>query len=156
MKNKETVLGHIVLPPEVELQPTYNIHPILLDGAFQLASELMDKQDEQQVHLLYSVEGYQIFRPAEREIWVQLEKVDNNSSELHSSSMKCWNEKGHLVAIIKGLHVKAATEKQLGKGIRKDWLYQLQWKEIPIQQKGGEQGLFPHHWQRAAAQPSTQ
>lgn len=128
---KNSVLGKIQLPAAIAETDIagYAIHPVLLDGCFQLLNVLA--RDAAWACLPFSVEGYRLYKNSGNVIWAELTTSEKGfSGDIKTAALTLWNEQGEKLAVIEKLVVKKVTASLLQQPARSDWQYHLNWKII--------------------------
>ncbi|NEO38502.1 MAG: SDR family NAD(P)-dependent oxidoreductase [Moorea sp. SIOASIH] len=127
-------LAEIKLPEELIAQTTdYQFHPALLDAALQLIGHVLPEVDSDQTYLPVGVEQFKVYRSPGLSLWayasVVMPVVD--SKESLTTQVTLVSPDGEIVATVKGLQVKLATQETL---LRTEvesitnWLYEVEWR----------------------------
>lgn len=133
-KKNQSALGKLSLLGAIDADQSqgYQLHPILLDGAFQLLGVLFDNTDK--ACLPFSVEGYELLAPGTTEIWVEATILENESTgDIKCASIRLWNDEGTALGAIDKLYVKEVSEAILSSEVKTDWLYDLVWKPLSLE-----------------------
>lgn len=128
-----SVLAKLSLPENIDEEHSqdYQLHPVLLDGAFQLLGVLFSEGDR--ACLPFSVQGYQLLRQAGSELWAEATVVDEQSvGEIKCATIRLWDAEGVMLGRIDKLHVKEVSASILNSEVKADWLYDLVWKPLAI------------------------
>ena len=158
--NEGVALGLIRLPTLGELPQidAYQLHPVLLDGVFQvLDATLLDKPE---TYLPVGLECLRVMAPsASLNIWchAQLRKAPEDDMEhVHQqhlmADLRLINANGDLMAVMEGVQLKLAhRQAMLGSegtdASQADWLYEVEWRPLerpsrPTAPKLGEWLIF--------------
>jgi myxalamid-type polyketide synthase MxaB len=105
-------LGQIQLPEQCHTN-LYQLHPVLLDACFQLVGAAVDALQptiNQQTFLPVSIDTFELYRPADRHIWV-LATVLQSTSNTQQLKANLWlmDASGNVFATITGLRLKAVS-----------------------------------------------
>ena len=141
-RNKNAVLGKLRLHSSIHEAATtgYAMHPVLLDGSFQLLNALSD--DAACAYLPFSVEGYHLIKNANGLLWAEVSLLENGQSgEIKSAKITLWNEQGEWIGGIQKLSVKKTDATILNNQLRQDHQYHLNWKAIKPDRKKEQQQL---------------
>ncbi len=127
-------LGQIQLPETLVKEATlYQLHPVLLDGSFQVLAAALDGTENQDTYLPAAIKRLEVYHPASTCLWSQVQ-VDGNredNSETLTGEMRLWSEGGKLIASLEGLTVKRATAQAIvvrQQESVQDWLYKVEWR----------------------------
>lgn len=154
-RNGNSVLGKIKLNHnEAEGESAeYELHPVLLDGSFQLLNALV--AESTQAYLPFSVEGYRFSGKTNGVVWAVLHLQDNDQSKnTLTASIELWNEQGEPIGSIECLSVKKASATFFENKARSDFQYHLEWKPVALELKAGL-SLTNEKWLVIAPESST-
>lgn len=126
----------IQLPSELGSSGDYFIHPILLDGAFQLAGAVLmteyAESMEQLPYLPVGVKRLQVYRRAGNQLQAQVHF--NQLGEIPSADIELVDQDGGAIARIEGLSLRRAPRQTLlhsGQPTVQNGLYRLHWQLTP-------------------------
>jgi len=145
-KNEQGILGKIMLPGDITESETtgYELHPVLLDGSFQLLNALVG--DSTNAYLPFSVEGYHLTGNANNAIWAALTIPGTPAvKETLTATLQLWNEEGDYIGKIDRLSVRKANAVLFDNAIRHDYEYRLEWKQVAPEYKKTSP-LNGEHW----------
>jgi acyl transferase domain-containing protein/NADPH:quinone reductase-like Zn-dependent oxidoreductase/short-subunit dehydrogenase len=123
---------------------SFQFHPALLDACFQAAAESIvfasRNAVEDEVLLPVGIEGLRIMRDIPSRLWChsRLNKAVGNESRTSVLDLDIFDQNGMIVASVTGLKLKWVDRSVLGERQRvnaTDWLYEIQWREIPQHDK---------------------
>ncbi len=132
--------GHarVALPEDLSSEANiYYLHPILLDGSFQLAGAVSTASSSAESSALYlpvGIEKLRCYRRAGRTLWVRAQTRESVSAaqKIHTSDLLLVDEQGHPVADLQGFTVREATRESVLRSLEPqmptDWLYQVDWR----------------------------
>lgn len=152
-KKGSSIIGKISLPAALPESETtgYELHPVLLDGSFQLLNALAGEGNH--AYLPFSVEGYHLIQPAGSVIWATLTMLDAASAkETLTASIQLWNEEGICIGKVDRLSVRKADAVLFDHAIRHDYEYHLEWKPVVSEYKNTKQ-LNGEQWHVIAGNP---
>jgi acyl transferase domain-containing protein/acyl-CoA synthetase (AMP-forming)/AMP-acid ligase II/acyl carrier protein len=124
-------IGRLVLPPPLDLEANrYGIHPVLLDGGFQMVSATLpgatNGHADDETYVPVGVASLRIYEHGSDRVWchVQLRAQDKRGSE---SDLSLLNEDGQVVIEVRGLRFRQLDR---AAGPDQDTLgaYQCQWQ----------------------------
>ena len=113
----------------------YNIHPALLDAAFQVMGGALLSTDSARgdVFLPIGAEAIRWLRPAGRALWVGIKVNAGDDPDVRIVDIALENDEGELVGVIDGLQVRRVNrdslERALAGGARAR-TYRRTWREI--------------------------
>ena len=129
-------LGRIELPADAPgARDLYNIHPALLDAAFQVMGGALLSTDSARgdVFLPIGAEAIRWLRPAGRALWVGIKVNAGDDPDVRIVDIALENDGGELVGVIDGLQVRRVNrdslERALAGGARAR-TYRRTWREI--------------------------
>lgn len=134
-RDDNSILGRIVLPSVVsdEERIGYRIHPVLLDGCFQLLNTLVTSDSH--AYLPFSVEGYSLEKNIKNELWSEIRLIDSaTDNQTVAARISLWDENGEFVGEIEKLSVKRIDSTLLLDQVRHDYQYDLEWEVINPEQ----------------------
>jgi malonyl CoA-acyl carrier protein transacylase len=138
-----TALGRIQLPPALESEVNkFQIHPVLLDAAFQVLMATFPDTARADTFLPVSIEKLQIRRRAGKNIWghARLRPHDGTSGEVVTSDLNVYDDTGDLIARFEGFSCKHASRESVLRGVRADEtdsLYEIVWQSRARERKQG-------------------
>ncbi len=125
----DSILARLHLPEALEEENPYQVHPVLLDGAFQLMSVLFSDNDK--ACLPFSLQGYELRGKANSEIWAEARLIEDESrNEVKCAAIRFWDTEGKLLGRIDKLYVKEVSSAILSGEVKTDWLYDLEWRPL--------------------------
>ncbi|MEM9220568.1 MAG: SDR family NAD(P)-dependent oxidoreductase, partial [Cyanobacteria bacterium P01_F01_bin.150] len=117
----------------------YHLHPILLDGGFQLAGAVLAVGHQTQAKSLYlpvAIERLEVYGQAGQSLWVHGEIRDSDAVDSLSSDLRFVDPTGVVVAKVEGFTVRQVTRQALQRFLEpdlSDWLYSLDWQLQPVE-----------------------
>jgi acyl transferase domain-containing protein/acyl-CoA synthetase (AMP-forming)/AMP-acid ligase II/alkylation response protein AidB-like acyl-CoA dehydrogenase/NADPH:quinone reductase-like Zn-dependent oxidoreductase/acyl carrier protein/ubiquinone/menaquinone biosynthesis C-methylase UbiE len=117
-------LGHIQLPSHLA-NSTYQIHPVLLDAAFQVIGAALP---DEQTYLPVGFSRLIYHQPLEKTLW---SAVKCRSSHPVMVDIDLFNAEGKLCATVESLRLRHPGE---SKPWAEDWLYRVEWRSQPLAQ----------------------
>ncbi|KUI98277.1 type I polyketide synthase [Vibrio sp. MEBiC08052] len=127
----EQVLARIELPVSVEMSRGDVLHPVLLDGAFQLLAAFLDKNErDKSVYLPVGVKRFRVLSHPTATLWghARLIRARQNSIEL---DLCLFSESGEIVACIDGFQVVSRNPSHTAAQIQ-HLLYREDWQHIEL------------------------
>ncbi|MBF0099468.1 MAG: SDR family NAD(P)-dependent oxidoreductase [Desulfobacterales bacterium] len=148
------VVARLELPQFLEsAAEAFNLHPVLLDAAFQCGGVPMIEQNE--LYLPVAIDELCQYRRPSHRLWCVIYSKANtildHSSQTYfvTSDLDLADESGNLIAQVKGLHFQLANRDVLKNLLNRqlsakyfkyqDWLYQLKWIKKPLYQKNTDE-----------------
>ncbi len=128
IRGPEEVWGRLRLPPESDARP-YVLHPLLLDGCFQLVEALAPAGGE--TYLPAGCERIVVYRSPRAPAWAQARRQRDEQRDELLFCLRLFDAEG-LIAEVTGLAVR--PHRHAGEGERpawRDWLYELAWRPQP-------------------------
>ena len=123
--------GHLALPRALTAPPgrksaLYRLHPVLLDGAFQVALAIAREDDDGVAALPVALDELHFYRPAPAELRVRARAKNAGTSGLvRKFDIDLETSSGELVAALRGFAVKSvpagALTSALGMGSPRRW-----------------------------------
>jgi acyl transferase domain-containing protein len=99
-KGSKQAVGKIKLSPELVEQATdYQLHPALLDAAFQVIGAAMEEIDSDQIYLPVGMKKMRVYCNPKKEVWA----IISIKGQALESDITLVDEQGILVAQIEGL-----------------------------------------------------
>lgn len=122
-QGESQALGQIQLPDS--LDRAYSLHPLLLDGAFQVIGAALDLESTA-IYLPVGLDALTLHSASNRSLWcyVQLD------SQRLTADLTLFNSDGRLVATVSALKIQKTT--RAAANIPPDWLYQMTWQPQPL------------------------
>ena len=126
-------LAQIKLPEELREQTTdYHFHPALLDAALQVVFQALPQTDSGKTYLPVGIEEFQLYGIPGLEVWAYASVTQQlETQESLTIQVTIVSPEGEIIATVKGLQVKLATQETLlGKEIESitNWLYEVEWR----------------------------
>ncbi len=149
-------LGEIAFPESLG-RNGLDIHPLLLDGCFQVVglARNMDGGPDEPTYLPFGWERFWLNGPLPDRIFCHVvmsessqKKESNAPAEVLSGELRIYNPDGVLIGGLSGYSVKQATRQALlaaiegEEGIR-DLLYEVVWRESPLETALKPANFFP-------------
>ena len=130
-------LGKIELPANlVPDTGNYVIHPALLDACLQVGGAAID-DDSSQIYLPIAIEkiAFNINKSSLNTVW-SCAKLVNYSSGIYTLDFELTSEQ-EKIAVITGVKIKATKANLLNRKNANidDWLYQIEWRDLPLDSK---------------------
>ncbi|NES04228.1 MAG: acyltransferase domain-containing protein, partial [Okeania sp. SIO2F4] len=136
-QGENQAIAQIGIPEEIALGiEEYNIHPAILDAAFQVIfNALPEKSGSKETYLPVGVEELITYTQPEKYLWAHASIANEENDVPQKGSLKAnvilSGEKGEVIAKIIGLRVKLASrEALLGRKEKNitDLLYEIEWR----------------------------
>ncbi|NEO53120.1 MAG: SDR family NAD(P)-dependent oxidoreductase [Okeania sp. SIO3B5] len=126
-------LAQVKLPEELIGQTTdYYFHPALLDAALQVVFQALPQTDSGKTYLPVGIEEFQLYGIPGLEVWAYASVTQQlETQESLATQITIVSPEGEIIATVKGLQVKLATQEALlGKEIESitNWLYEVEWR----------------------------
>lgn len=131
---KEEALGRIELPEfQAKYVATYRVHPVLLDGCFQVVLTILPQADLSHLYLPVAIEKLTVYRQPHTSVWSHV-KLRSHSL---TADIKLFDSSGHLLLEVRGL-TSRKIDRQTLLGIEtayqpgRDWqnlLYEIEWRK---------------------------
>ena len=149
---KNEVLGEVQLVPEIAGEAhSYRIHPGLLDPCLQpfaaAALSLDELASGNAIYMPVGVASYTVYRDPGDKLWCHVAVSRGNGKPQSTNSLEVdtlvFDSGGALVAEIRGMSLRRVDRQALAKRQEeplRDWLYELNWKAVPLQQEAGHAG----------------
>lgn len=131
-------LGKMSLPENlIQEEDYYQIHPVLLDGSFQLIRDAIaqGRKDDGIVgnYLPFHIDRVQVYSRPGRLSWghVRIRNIEGVGADGVIADIRVIREEGQLVLEIEGLELRRSrkTTSQSKEDQALDWLYKIEWKE---------------------------
>jgi acyl transferase domain-containing protein/NADPH:quinone reductase-like Zn-dependent oxidoreductase/NAD(P)-dependent dehydrogenase (short-subunit alcohol dehydrogenase family)/SAM-dependent methyltransferase/acyl carrier protein len=145
-------LGLIEAPLALDGEsPGYGMHPALLDACVQLVAGAMPGANEDQTQtglfMPLGVESFRRFAPPEGKLWsvASLDVAAQAHRETITAHIQVVDQRGRLVAELRGMSFKRADRAALERALRKstdDWLYEISWVALD-EKEGPARALTP-------------
>ncbi len=131
------VLGKLELNPDQKGGTPYQLHPCLLDAAFQLlmAVEVENGSDKKETYLPIAVEQLQLQEVGLESCYALLDAPQASSgAEIISCVISLFAENGAPAGSLKFMCKKASPQQILAGSsrLRQDWMYDVQWAKADI------------------------
>ncbi|NES18400.1 MAG: SDR family NAD(P)-dependent oxidoreductase [Symploca sp. SIO3E6] len=127
-------LAQIKLPQELIAQTTdYQFHPALLDAALQVIGHALPKTDSDKTYLPVGIEQFGVYGRPGLSLWAYASVIMpvGESQESLTTQVILVSPEGEIIATVKGLQVKLATQQSLlgteDESIT-NWLYEVEWR----------------------------
>ncbi|NEQ51900.1 MAG: SDR family NAD(P)-dependent oxidoreductase, partial [Leptolyngbya sp. SIO3F4] len=131
--------AQVQLPLAVGDADNYHLHPILLDGGFQLTGAMLAGSNQTQSNSLYlpvAIERLEVYGQAGQELWVHGKVRDADTGNSLSSDFRLIDSTGSVVAQVEGFTVRQVTRQGLQRALEpdlSDWFYTLDWRLQPLE-----------------------
>ncbi|WP_424100303.1 SDR family NAD(P)-dependent oxidoreductase [Moorena producens] len=131
-------LGYIKLPEELITQTNdYHFHPALLDAALQVMSHALPATDNDKTYLPVGIEQFRVYKTPGLSLWayVSVTSPEVETPESLTAIVTIVTPEGEIIANLKGLQVKLATQQTLlGTETEsiENWLYEVEWRNKGI------------------------
>lgn len=146
------VLAQIQLPePLLKVSNPYQIHPVLLDSAFQTFGATQNDQDEDATYLPVGLKSIKVFGSLNQKLWSHLllhPQAIPNSGTLEGDIF-LLNEDGQVVVEVQGFRGQRLESKMLPVSQLdvNNWLYKIEWEPQQIDQSAISQiSQQQGHW----------
>jgi malonyl CoA-acyl carrier protein transacylase len=137
-RHDSDVLGQVQLPDVlVADKDNYQLHPALLDAAFQLSlAALPETQEEESQAIVYlpvSFERMSVYQHVPDQFWgyVSMRPGETGYRESFVVDLRMFDDSGQIVAEVEGLFLKRAPHETLVRAMRKSlnkWYYKVDWE----------------------------
>lgn len=108
----------------------YAVHPALLDTTLHgLAAVLSDEAEEHAV-MLVAWQGVRVFSLGALTLRARLDRPLPQQSELFSTSLVAWDDRGQLVLVVEQVMLKRVRVSQLSAARWRQSLYGVQWAQV--------------------------
>jgi myxalamid-type polyketide synthase MxaB len=113
----------------------YHLHPIALDGGFQLAGAVyrdLDQTRSASLYLPVGIERLKLYRRAPQEVWIQAEAKSTGFDEMLSAHLRLVDREGNAIADVEGFSLRRATRASILRSLEpdlKEWIYEIEWLE---------------------------
>ncbi|MGF7179797.1 SDR family NAD(P)-dependent oxidoreductase [Tunturiibacter psychrotolerans] len=146
------VLGEVQLVPEIAAEAQfYRIHPGLLDPCLQpfaaAALSIEELASGNAIYMPVGVASYTVYRDPGEKLWSHVVVSRGNGMTHSTNSLEVdtlvFDSAGALVAELRGLSLRRVDRHALTKLQEeplRDWLYEMNWKVVPLQQEAGRAG----------------
>jgi len=129
-------LGQIQLPQGAE-EPTYVIHPALLDACLQVLGAVTEQQVSQSddAFLPVAIESFTVYRAVPDQVWSLVDLETAANQQQLSANITVLDTSGEVVAQLQGLLLKRLPRQlfqELSQPNLEDWLYRLDWQPLPL------------------------
>ena len=131
----DRAVGQIQLSSElVAGAAAYQLHPALLDAAFQVMGAAIGDTNDDLTYLPVQVKRLSVYRRPDAQVWAiaELDRLEGNNSDSLSANITLVNDDGAIMAIVAGLRVKSTTIHNLVRtqpeSLPADWFYEVQWR----------------------------
>jgi acyl transferase domain-containing protein/NADPH:quinone reductase-like Zn-dependent oxidoreductase/SAM-dependent methyltransferase/acyl carrier protein len=144
---KNEVLGEVRLVTEIAAEArSYRIHPGLLDPCLQgfaaAALSLEELAAGNAIYMPVGVASYTVYQDPGETLWSHVTVCRDNGKAQSVDSLEAdarvFDSSGALVAEMRGLSLRRVDRQALARHQEeplRDWLYQLNWKELPLRQE---------------------
>ncbi|MDJ0515594.1 MAG: SDR family NAD(P)-dependent oxidoreductase [Trichodesmium sp. MO_231.B1] len=131
-KGEGKALGEIILSEELTAQlADYQLHPALLDSAFQMILYAITETETDKTYLPVGVEKFKVYGQTISHVWAIVEIRENSlTADIH-----LVDNEGTLLAEIEGLRITPTTASALLKSLQPDishWFYEIKWQAQPL------------------------
>ena len=119
-------LAELKLPEKLS-NDGYSLHPVLLDSAFQSLTKAFGGRNNDQIYLPVGIRSFQCQPHQSSQLWSQsrIHQDSQKDSSVLKADINFFDEKGQLVAELKGLVLQSAAAP---KEKITDSIYHLRWK----------------------------
>ena len=154
-QGNDEVLAHVDLPAHLLGENAPGLHPALLDACLHVYPALVDAHGNFEqaptnapTYLPISLERFHSMASEARTVWVHATRRHRQpESETIAIDIAVHQEDGSLAAMLEGLSVKQLPPQALGPmAERVDWLYRMQWVELPSLQPSTDLHGEPSSW----------
>jgi myxalamid-type polyketide synthase MxaB len=149
------VLGQVQLPDALVADvDNYQLHPALLDAAFQLSlAALPEAQETEAVAAVYLPVGLKrigVCKRSPSQLWghVVVQPSDTENQESFAVDVRLFDTAGQIVAEVESLYLKRVSHEALQRAMRpdfNDWLYEVAWEaqelEAELETGSSKQGV---------------
>jgi acyl transferase domain-containing protein/acyl carrier protein len=144
--SESQAVGMIQLPVRLAGQlADYRLHPVLLDGCFQVLAAALPESVRDRTWLPSSVERFRVFQPGEPTVWshVEVRPARSPDQQTLSIDVQLISPTGQLIAAADGLCLEQVDEDSLRRKLPahlEDCLYRVAWER---QDRDAEHGELP-------------
>jgi acyl transferase domain-containing protein len=127
-------LGEIVLPAEVARDAeTYCIHPLLLDGSFQLTAAALGSPEGNALYLPFGIDRFTLHGAPRTQCWSHV-TVRSVAAQTCQADVLLFDIDGQLIAELHGVRFKSAKRESLERSAKRwldECLYKIRWEPSP-------------------------
>jgi len=126
----DEALGCIELPSNLVENNNYQLHPVLLDGCFQVLFAAFPSELQSQTYLPIGLEQLYLYDNPGSKLWshVKLSNIEPDHTQIIIADLWLYSDRGALICHIKGLRSQQGNSQP----IWHNWLYQQKWKPQPL------------------------
>ncbi|MDL1984274.1 MAG: SDR family NAD(P)-dependent oxidoreductase [Deltaproteobacteria bacterium] len=127
-------LGRIRVPSALVADVgSYQLHPVVLDAAFQIFMAAFPESAKIEAFLPVSLEGLRFYRRPGLTLWChgQVRQVEGENQEVLTGDLRMFDETGNLVAQVEGFTFKRASRQSVFRSLQPDlgdWLHEISWQ----------------------------
>ncbi|NER93852.1 MAG: SDR family NAD(P)-dependent oxidoreductase [Symploca sp. SIO1B1] len=127
-------IAQIKLPEELLGETIdYQFHPALLDAALQVTFHALPEADGDKTYLPVGIEQFKVYRSPGLSLWAYASVIvpEGENQESLTNQVTLVSPEGDIIATVKGLKVKLATQQTLlGTQVESitNWLYEVEWR----------------------------
>ena len=130
----------------------YCFHPALLDACFQAAAQATvpgaDDGADDEVLLPVGIECVRVIRDTPSTVWshARLQAASDHEARTFVMDLAIFDQDGKAVGSVVGFKVKRVQRSTLDGGLQaggKDWLFEIQWREMPPSKTVATEGRNP-------------
>ena len=127
-------LAQIKLPEELIAQTiNYQFHPALLETALQIIPHAMPEVDSDKTYLTVGIEQFKVYGSPGLSLYAHASVLTSivESQNSLTAQVTLVSPEGEIIATVKGLQVKQATQQTLlgtEVGSITNWLYEVEWR----------------------------
>ncbi len=123
-------LGYIELPINLTENNNYQLHPVLLDGCFQVLFATLPLELQSQTYLPIGLDKLHLYDNPGSKLWshVKLRNIQPDNAQIIIADLWLYSDRGDLICHIQGLQSQQSNSQP----IWHNWLYQQQWKPQPL------------------------
>ena len=130
--NGTRAFGSVMLPDALAADAGgFFLHPVLLDGAFQMLGASSTQSDEQ-TYLPTGIEAVSVFKPLRGEHWVdaRLQPGNQPNARMLTADVRVFDQDGSVAVHVKGLQLTRTTRAALQRALEGDpaeLVYGINW-----------------------------
>lgn len=145
-------LGRIRLPEAlVSEAEAYQLHPVIMDSGLQLLFATLSSDGEGDTYLPVGLDSLRVYSRPDTRLWIhgQMRPQDGSNQETRTGDLRLFDDAGHIIAEVEGLHVKRVNREVLLHFAQKnlsDWLYEVEWQPQARVSNSEHQANHPGSW----------
>jgi acyl transferase domain-containing protein/predicted O-methyltransferase YrrM len=129
-QNQENILGQIQLPKSLLGNDTdFYLHPVLLDGCFQMLGVPLLGEDKKEAYLPVGFERLRVYRRPSNRLWCVMKMSSLVVGSQLMADLRLVTPDGQLIAKVEGMQLQKASREsiQMAPNVQ-NWLYEVEWQ----------------------------